>query len=380
MCRQLGIIQYHPDVEVQSPKERRKAASTNDTDDSLGESPAKTEEDPVVPAVSVRLVQSLRLPPGHCAVDQVEVDGTLKDSPQMLEPDPSIREDWGLELTESVLKVSEGGTAHVVVTNNSGWTQQVASDTLLGQAVDTVIVAGGEDSHLGDTDSIGDDVPSSTVYCPPDDGSCHSEIWRVNADVDEEDRKRRLLEMVDLSGLADPEQGEFLRKFLTENHQVFSIDPGERGETDMVQFEVDTGDAAPRRQPVRRMPFAVRQEVANQLRDMQKSGVIQPSSNPWASPVLMVRKKDGSHRFCVNYRLLNSVTKPDLYPLLRIDDLLDQLGRSHYFSNLDLASGYWQIRVHPNSVEKTAFVTHQGLFEFQVMPFGLMNAPLCFKD
>ncbi len=122
VCRQLGIIQYHPDVEVQPPKERRKAASTKNTDNSLGESPDKTEEDPVVPAVSVRLVQSLRLPPGHCAVVQVEVDGVLKDLPQMLEPDPSVREEWGLELTESVLEVSEEGRAHVVVTNNSGWT------------------------------------------------------------------------------------------------------------------------------------------------------------------------------------------------------------------------------------------------------------------
>ena len=170
----------------------------------------------------------------------------LLDVPQMLEPDLLIHEEWGLELTESVLKVSEEGRAHVVVTNNSGWTLQVASDTLLGQAVDMVIVDGDEDSRLEDANSVVDDVPFSTVCSPPDDSLCRSEIWRIDADVEEEDRKCRLLEMVDLSELANPEQGEVLQNFLAEHHQAFSIDPGERGETELVQFEIDTGDAAPR--------------------------------------------------------------------------------------------------------------------------------------
>ena len=107
--------------------------------------------------------------------------------------------------------------------------------------------------------------------------------------------------------------------------------------------------------------------------------MIQPSNSPWASPVVLVRKKDGTHRFCVNYWELNSVTRADTFPLPRIDDLLDQLGKSAYFSTLDLATGYWQIRVHPNSQEKTAFVTPQGLYEFRVMPFGLTNAPAVFQ-
>jgi hypothetical protein len=93
----------------------------------------------------------------------------------------------------------------------------------------------------------------------------------------------------------------------------------------------------------------------------------------------MVRKKDGSHRFCIDYHELNAVTKPDSFPLLRFDDLLDQLGQSHFFSTLDLASGYWQIRVHHDSIPKTAFITPQGLFEFNVMPFGLTNAPSVFQ-
>ena len=112
---------------------------------------------------------------------------------------------------------------------------------------------------------------------------------------------------------------------------------------------------------------------------MQRNGVIQPSQSPWSSPVVLVKKKDGSQRFCVDYRELNSVTKVDMFPLRRIDNLLDQLGESKYFSTLDLASGFWQIPVHPNSREKTAFVTPNGLFEFRVLSFGLCNSPAVFQ-
>ena len=142
---------------------------------------------------------------------------------------------------------------------------------------------------------------------------------------------------------------------------------------------INTGDAPPRKQAARRMPFAVTTEVARQLRSMQEMGVIRPSSSPWASPVVLVRKRDGTHRLCVDYRGLIAATRADTFPLPRIDDLLDQLGAVKYFSTLDLASGYWQIRMHADSVEKTAFVTPQGLFEFRVMPFGLTNAPGVFQ-
>ena len=153
----------------------------------------------------------------------------------------------------------------------------------------------------------------------------------------------------------------------------------ERGETDLTEVHINTGDAVPKKQPVRRVPFAVRQEVAKQLQKMLRDGIIQPSSSPWASAIVLVRKKDGSLRICVDYRHLNSVTKPDTFPLPRIDDLIDQLGRARYFTTLDLAAGYWQIRVADDSIEKTAFVTPNGLFEFRVMPFGLTNAPAIFQ-
>ena len=121
----------------------------------------------------------------------------------------------------------------------------------------------------------------------------------------------------------DTSQRDELHCLLSEYHQTFSLEEDERGETDIVQLVIDTGDAPPQKQPVRRVPFAARQELANLLQSMQKSKVIQPSNSPWASPAVLVRKKDGMLRLCIDYRKLNSVTKGDAFPMPRITDLLE---------------------------------------------------------
>ena len=157
------------------------------------------------------------------------------------------------------------------------------------------------------------------------------------------------------------EEMQALQHLLVEYHDTFSLTEYERGETDLVEFNIDTGNAYPKKQAVRRVPFAARQEIEDQLAKMQKMNVIRSSQIPWASLVVLVRKRDGTLRFCVDYRGLNSMKKPDLHSLPRISDLLDQLGKSKFFSTLDLKSGYWQIKVNADSQEKIAFVTHKGL-------------------
>ena len=166
-------------------------------------------------------------------------------------------------------------------------------------------------------------------------------------------RKQILSELVGQPELLTPEQAEQLHQLLGEHHAAFCLEPNERGETDILSMEIDTGGAPPKKQAARRMPFAVKSEVSKQLRTMQEAGVMQPSNSSWASPVVMVRKRDRTHRFCVDYRELNSVTKANAFPLPRIDDHLDQLGEARYFTILDL-TWYWQICMHPDSV---AFIT-----------------------
>ncbi len=192
-------------------------------------------------------------------------------------------------------------------------------------------------------------------------------------------RKQKLLAIIKKPEILNEQQSTEFETFLTQHHDVFSLEDGERGETSLTEMTILTGDSPPQRVPARRMPLAVRREVATQLRNMQKTGVVRPSASAWSSPVVMVKKKDGTQRFCVDYRALNAVTKADTFPLPRIDDLLDQLGNSRFFITLDLTSGYWQIRLSQSSRKKTAFAVPHGLFEFQVMPFGLTNAPAVFQ-
>ena len=142
----------------------------------------------------------------------------------------------------------------------------------------------------------------------------------------------------------------------------------------------ETGNHLPIKQPSRRVPFLVRGKIHKMVGDMLKAGVIQETSSPWDSPIVLVKKKDGSLRFCVDYRRLNAVTRKDVFPLPRIDDLLDQLKGMSVFSTLDAKTGYWQIRMEKSSREKTAFVTSNGLYEFRVMPFSLCNTPATFQS
>lgn len=175
------------------------------------------------------------------------------------------------------------------------------------------------------------------------------------------------------------EQHSQIAKLLMDYQDVFSKGDGDLGRTDIIKHKIDTGAAAPIRQRARRLPTNHQEEVDRQVKDMLSRGIIEPSKSPWSAPIVLVTKKDGSKRFCVDYRRLNSVTVKDSYPIPRIDESLESLSGAKWFSTLDLCSGYWQVELDVDAREKSAFVVRGGLFQWRVMPFGLCNAPSTFE-
>ncbi|CAG2243770.1 Transposon Ty3-G Gag-Pol polyprotein,Transposon Ty3-I Gag-Pol polyprotein [Mytilus edulis] len=171
-----------------------------------------------------------------------------------------------------------------------------------------------------------------------------------------------------------------LADVLVKHKDAFAKSKTELGSCSVLKHRIDTAHAAPVRQPLRRTPQAFEKEEEKYLRDQIETGVVRPSSSAWSSPVVFVRKKDGSVRWCVDYRKVNDLTIKDAYPLPRIDMCLDCLSSAKIFSCFDLQSGYWQIELNEKDREKTAFTTKYGLFEYTKMPFGLCNARVLFKD
>lgn len=172
-----------------------------------------------------------------------------------------------------------------------------------------------------------------------------------------------------------------VKKLLDDYQDVFRDKlPPELPPLREVEHVIETGDAAPVRRPPFKMSPLELDELQRQLKDLLDKGFIQPSSSPWGAPVLFVRKKGGALRMCIDYRMINSLcTKRLNTPLPRIDECLERLSGAKYFSQLDLTSGYHQIRIREEDVPKTAFVTRYGSFEWKVLPFGLSNSPSVFQ-
>jgi len=187
-----------------------------------------------------------------------------------------------------------------------------------------------------------------------------------------------------IDGLPDhltPEKRVMAERFIRSRANIFSRSEFDIGRTDILKHRIDTGDNPPHYERLRRHPTTQLPLIDAHVEEMLKHDVIEPAASPWCSNVVMVKKKDGSMRFCIDYRKTNELIKKDHFPLPKIDnclDCLDMLNGSRWFSSCDLRQGYWQTVVEEEDRDKTAFVTWKGEWHFKVLSFGLCNAPSQF--
>ncbi|CAM4659779.1 unnamed protein product [Lepidochelys kempii] len=185
------------------------------------------------------------------------------------------------------------------------------------------------------------------------------------------------MEEVNLSMTLGCMQRQQIKELCTSYAPTFSATPGL---TEQSYHSIDTGNAHPiKAQPYRVSPQA-KTAIEQEIQGMLHLGIIRPSGSAWASPVVLVPKPDGEIRFCMDYHKLNAVTRPDNYPMPCTDELLEKLGWAQFISTLDLTKGFWQVQLDESAKERSAFTTHVGLYEFNVLSFGLQNAPAPSKD
>ena len=189
------------------------------------------------------------------------------------------------------------------------------------------------------------------------------------------------IEGVDLSHISNDEQRQSLMQLLKRFKHAFADPNLPPSRTQVVSHSINTGDSRPIAQQPYRKPHTEVKHEGEMIDKLLEQGVIRPSCSDWASPTVIVSKKDGTARFCVDYRRLNAVTVKDCYPLPRQDDTFDRLSpnKMHFISSLDCKDGYYHIPMSPNSIKKTAFTSQHGLFEFVVMPFGVTGGPSTYQ-
>lgn len=202
--------------------------------------------------------------------------------------------------------------------------------------------------------------------------------------LDGNDRNRKLFESLNLSHLK--QSNFYAMETIMKNHSdVFYLKGDRLTITDAAVHEIETSTNVPINKRQYRFPEATKKHINEEIEEMQRQGIIRPSKSPWNAPVLCIPKKDldadgnKKYRIVVDFRALNIITKPFVYPIPLINEIFDDIGEAKYFSTLDLKSGFYQVPIHPRDAAKTAFSTPKGHFEFTRMPMGLRNSPSTFQ-
>ena len=282
--------------------------------------------------------------------------------------------DQGVLLASSVCEMNRASEIPVRVLNASAEVVHLKSGCLIGTfesiQADQVL----EGAPLA--------VPGASNHLPHPGTSPNPEVkamQETHTDLSVPDHLTSLFVQA-CKGCTSDLQRAKIATLLTTYGDVFSKEDSDVGLTHLVKHSIPMKPGAiPVKQAPRRPGHFKEEEVDRQVNDLEKRGLIEPSSAAWSSPVVLVKRKDGKLRFCIDYRKVNMSTIGDAYPLPRIDESLDALAGSKLFSTLDLLSGYWQIPLDEDARDKSTFVTRNGLWRWRVMPFGLCSAPATFE-
>lgn len=231
--------------------------------------------------------------------------------------------------------------------------------------------------HIAENTQIGTAIPIN-------DAQCLTIGEEDEDDIRDEIRPPVIAEQIDIKQLnfddnISPENRAMFETMLQRvGLDLFSVHAYDLGHTDLVKHHIDTGDSRPIRCAPYRKSFQERKRIHDMVQEFKKNGLVRDSQSDWAAPVVLVPKKDGSKRFCCDWRKLNAVTKKDSMPIPRVDDTLDRLSGSAWFTTADFTCGYYQVDMAEDSIEKTAFITPDGLYEWTQLGMGLCNAPATF--
>ena len=335
---------------------------------------------------SVSLLTALTLPPGSEVVLHAKLRSPFRSQQEiMLEPNAHLIQNHNVLLARSVTMQSRRRhRTPVQLYNPMDHEITLPKDTILGYAfpANTCDIEEDESSDnldgSGTTDSVSGSADCFAVGTsgPEEQLGSVEKLERLEDDIPE-----HLVDLYEKSSVdLDPEQKQKLASLLIKYGDTFSSSPKDIGCTDLISHEIDTGNAKPIRVPLRRQGYMKEQEIKKAVQDGLGQGIMEESKSSWASAPVIVKKKDGTSRFCVDFRPINAVTKVDGYPIPRFDECIDSLYGSKFFCSLDLQAGYWQVPLKSQEDrEKTAFLTKDGLFQFKVLAFGLCNAPRTFE-
>ena len=209
-----------------------------------------------------------------------------------------------------------------------------------------------------------------------------SEIPHENIGLDNEElimlpalKATETIDDVQIGTNLDSEQTNKVKRLLGNFRNIMTDLPGK---TNLDEHSIKLSTSEPIRSKPYPLPYALQETVDSEVKQMLKMGIIQSSNSPYASPIVLIKKKDGGNRFCIDFRKINKITKFDAEPIPNQEQIFTKLSRDHYFTKLDLSKGYWQIPLQESDKPKTAFLTPNGLYHFNMMPFGLVNAPATF--